>query len=164
MHERQMPIKRARTMLGSQLGRDPTPEEIAAYLGQPTRYVTDALAARRTLQTISADAELSDVTGDSWYALLPDPDADTEATAMLRAEADELAGWMATLSPREREIIARYYGLAGGEAQTLEEIGQALGITRERVRQVKEVAMRKLQHQAGIEGVDTSARGMRRAG
>ena len=71
---------------------------------------------------------------------------DTEEEAMNRFLTDEIEQALSTLPPRDAKVLRLYFGLEGGREHTLEEIGSMLGVTRERVRQIKEKAIRRLKH------------------
>ena len=132
--------------LTATLQRPPTTAEIADALGITPTKVDRLLAAQQRPESLDAPIDADHDTtprGD----LLTDtqavaPDNLAIQTAQHTAIADEID----TLTPRERLIIQQRFGLTGDEPQTLEDIGITLGITRERVRQIEAVALRKLRH------------------
>ena len=137
-------LSRASQTLVQEWGREPTPGELGKALGLSGAQV---LEARRIAQrTISLETPLSE-DGD---LRVGDTLADHEA----RAPSDELFALdvrerteavLRTLTPREREIIRRRFGIADGHVQTLAEVGQIFGLTRERIRQVEAIVMHKLR-------------------
>lgn len=140
-------INRAFTKLEQDFQREPMPEEIAEMLNLHTSVVDESLNS--TNFHISMDAPLKDDerSENNLYDVLiinetPNPDISLIDTS-LKVEIERT---LSTLNEREAEIIRYYYGLNGMSAHTLEEIGKALDLTRERVRQVKEKALKKLQN------------------
>ncbi|HUP02260.1 MAG TPA: sigma-70 family RNA polymerase sigma factor [Gemmatimonadota bacterium] len=138
-------IGRRSNALLQELGREPSAEEIANGMDLTIDEV------RRTLTIsqahLSLDAPLAPGEDNKLLDYLPDeyspsPDETALDGALRRAIRDSLG----TLKPREAKILRLYYGLDGNEAMTLEEIGSVLGITRERVRQIKEKALVRLRH------------------
>jgi RNA polymerase primary sigma factor len=139
-------VRRISERLEQTLGRAPTTEEIAAALGQPAERIAYILAAGRrplSLETpVGADGDRT--LGE----LLPSEGApaplDLAARQLLRRD---LAAALVQLNERERRIIELRYGLRDGRWRTLEEVGRALGMTRERVRQIEAVVLRRLRDQ-----------------
>ncbi len=119
-------------------------EEIAARLKITEEDVAGLKQLIRT--TCSLDSPISDRTDTYLRDVIEDPlcisPAET-AEGVLRRE--ELMNWVRDLPEKERKVIILRFGLDGGEAQTLEEIGQSLGLTRERVRQIETAALVKLR-------------------
>lgn len=134
-------IERVRSGLRQRLGREPAPDELATALGWSVEQV--AQLSEVTLETVSLDAPCS---GSKPLAdLITDGDAtdsDGATQTMLRQRIEEL---LATLAPREREVLILRFGLVDGLPKTLEAIGTHLGISRERVRQLEERALGKLR-------------------
>ena len=130
--------------LGQGLSREPRTEEIARRMKVPEEEVTDLKQLIRT--TCSLDSPINERTDTFLRDVIEDPTtlspADT-AEGVLRRE--ELMGWVMDLPEKEQEVIKKRFGLDGGEAQTLEEIGHTLGLTRERVRQIETAALGKLR-------------------
>jgi RNA polymerase primary sigma factor len=138
-------IARAQRELASRLGREPSLVEVAEYLELPVARVEETLRAAKlpiSLETpVGEDGETS--VGD----LVPDQEAtDLQAAAErsdLARRLDDALG--AALTEREQAVLRLRFGLGGGEAQALGDIGQELGISRERVRQIEAEALRKLR-------------------
>jgi RNA polymerase primary sigma factor len=138
-------IARAQRELASRLGREPSLAEVAEYLELPVARVEETLRAAKlpiSLETpVGEDGETS--VGD----LVPDMEAtDLQAAAErsdLARRLDDALG--AALTEREQAVLRLRFGLGGGEAQALGDIGQELGISRERVRQIEAEALRKLR-------------------
>jgi RNA polymerase primary sigma factor len=138
-------LLRATHRLTQELGRNPTPEELASAMEIPTSKAEDMLrVARRPLSLEmptddEGDSELGDFIEDQ-ESLAPDEEV---ASSMLR---DLLQYILHDLPPREVRILQMRYGLVDGETYTLEEVGQKLGVTRERVRQIEAQALSRLRH------------------
>ncbi len=135
--------KASATML-KQLGREPTPAELAEETGMPVERVEVALHAAPDLVSLSVsigddDAELGD--------LVADDSAEVPFEAAARALArDDLQDLLDYLNPREREILSLRFGLAGDQPLTLDEVGRRFNVTRERIRQIEAKALTKLRH------------------
>jgi len=146
---------RAASALWLELGRAPSDAEVLARLQAAGRGAWDAAKlatvreAIRVVQVDSLDRPLADedAAESRLGAFVPDP-VDTAAAAEAIVAAAALRAAVASLPPRERTIIELRYGLADGQERTLEEIGQLLGVSRERIRQIEAEALRKLRHPA----------------
>jgi RNA polymerase primary sigma factor len=138
-------IGKISSSLEQEYGREPSPDEIAKELELSTVEVSDTLKISNTHLSldapfsISEDNSLMDVLEDEFQ---PAPDEDLLSES-LRLEIEKA---LDTLSPREAEVINLYFGLNSEKALTLEEIGTRFNLTRERVRQIKEKAIRRLRH------------------
>ena len=138
-------ISKYRAALLQKLGREPRAEEIARGLDLTPAEVEQALAIARS--PLSLDAPIVPGEDGSLIDHIPDrtsPGPEEEAHEKLLTEA--LAKVLATLSEREARVLRLYFGLGGDEPMSLEEIGKVLGVTRERVRQIKESALKDLRH------------------
>ncbi len=130
--------------LRQQLGREPTAEEIAGALGLSVEIV-QSLAALNTAE-VRLDAPLAGE-GDraTMERFIADGQADTEETVMTQFLSEEVEAALRTLAPRDAKVLRLYFGLNGGREHTLEEIGALFGITRERVRQLRDRALKRLR-------------------
>jgi len=136
-------IIRASEALRQELRREPTPEEIAHTTGLALDIV-QALAALNTAD-VRLDAPL-DADGDrSLIDRFMAGGQDAEADAMDQFLIEEIDHALGTLPPRDARVLRLYFGLDGGREHTLEEIGGMLGVTRERVRQLRDRALRRLR-------------------
>jgi RNA polymerase primary sigma factor len=158
-----VPLSRAGTLhrigkrssaLTQELGREPTMEEIAEELELSEEEIKHTLAMAQTHLSLDAplvpgeDGQLLDYVSDQ-FAAGPDEDLYTEA---LTRSIDDALG---TLSEREAKVLRLYFGLGDTEPLTLEQIGERFGITRERVRQIKERALARLRHQSRARFLET---------
>ena len=127
-----------------QLGREPTPEEIATELECTTREVRDIL--RMAQQPVSLEKPVGEEEDSSLADFVEDASAESPfeiASESLRRE--NVSRVLAALPAREREVIEMRFGLTGARPRTLEEVGRAFNITRERVRQIENRTLKKLQ-------------------
>jgi RNA polymerase primary sigma factor len=137
-------VTKASRELTQQLGREPSKEEIAKRLGLPTRKVEEVFRAIQdpiALQTPigDEDTKLEDFIGDKNS---PSPYSDAEKSEI----TEQILMVLKTLTPREEKVIRMRFGIGVDINYTLEEVGRHLSITRERVRQIEEKALRKLKH------------------
>jgi RNA polymerase primary sigma factor len=139
-------VLRARRTLTQKLNRDPTNEEIGIEAGVSTAKVGDLLEL--VAHPLSLETPVGD--GESMYAdLIEDEKADSPHEVTTETARDsELERALDSLEPRMRYVLERRYGLDGQASQTLEELGTDLGITRERVRQLENKALRELRRTA----------------
>jgi len=149
--ERMQKLNRAERTLWTQLGREPTLEEIAEEANLPIAQAHEVKAAAR------ASTSLDQPVGDTEDAVFGDfvagdgPLPDEQVEVSLRCQA--LAEALAALSERERKVLILRYGLDDAEPKTLEEIGRRLGLTRERVRQIETEALKRLARLREMEAV-----------
>jgi RNA polymerase primary sigma factor len=136
-------LLRARRSLTQKLNRDPTPAELAKESGFPEARVEELLELVE--DPISLHIPVGD--GESSYGdLIEDTKSDPpDAATALKLRSAELKRALLRLSPRARSVLMRRFGLDGNPPQTLEEVGESLGITRERVRQLEARALRELR-------------------
>ena len=139
-------INKTFSQLEQEFQREPTQEELAELLDTRIDLVASSIGVSST--HLSMDAPLNDDENSSLYDVLlnndsPSPDNDL-MTNSLRKEIERS---LATLGEREADILRYYFGLNGYPPYTLEEIGEEFGLTRERVRQIKEKAIKKLKNQ-----------------
>ncbi len=125
--------------------REPTHEELAELLEMTPKEVANMLKGNG--RHISVDAPLSGEDGDSTMldVISSDDDMSPDGGLMEQSLKEEVQQGLSILSPREVEVLSSYYGLNGQKSLTLEEIGELYGLTRERVRQIKERAIRRLR-------------------
>ncbi len=137
-------IVRTAEALRQELRREPTPEEIA-HATQLSLEVVQSLAALNT-SDVRLDAPL-DPEGDRSLIerFIADDQANAEEQAMDSFLSEEIEGALRTLPPRDAKVLRLYFGLDGGREHTLEEIGGMLGVTRERVRQLRDRALKRLR-------------------
>jgi RNA polymerase primary sigma factor len=137
-------MARARRELVQELSREPTPEELARRAELPQRKVDRVLGAASvvSLQAPLGEGQLADV--------VPNERAEDPFCAMDRTDQHERAERaLSLLEPRERRVLRLRYGIGERSDHTLEEIGRALGLTRERVRQIEMAALAKIRRRAG---------------
>ncbi len=138
-------IQATRRHLTQKLGRDPNDAELAVEMGMSEEKLREL---RRTAQDpVSLATPVGEEADSTLADFIPDPRAldadDAAATGMLR---DQIASALDQLTERERKVLELRYGLSDGQPRTLEEVGKAFGVTRERVRQIEVKALRKLRH------------------
>ncbi|RLC57931.1 MAG: RNA polymerase subunit sigma [Candidatus Cloacimonadota bacterium] len=138
-------IKKATSKLEQEFERTPSAEEIAEKLEMPD-YKIDA-AKKITTRYISMDAPLTQDDETKFLdVFVSDESSHTDDTLMRESLAREIQRSLATLTKKERDVINLYYGIGMPHGLTLEEIGAKFDLTRERVRQIKEKAIRRLKH------------------
>ncbi|OHV50056.1 RNA polymerase subunit sigma-70 [Pseudofrankia sp. BMG5.36] len=140
-------ITRLQRQLVSSLGREPTDEELALELDMPLEQVVEL--RRYAQDTVSLETTVGD-DGDSVLGdFIEDADATSPAdAASYGAMQDEIDNVLGNLSPREREVMRLRFGLADGKQHTLAEVGNRLGLTRERIRQIERDTLRELRKPA----------------
>ena len=138
-------IGKIQGMLEQEFGREPSTEEIAKELDMPAEEINDTLKISNNHLSLDApfsqsdNNSLKDIISD---AMAPAPDNDLLYESLRR----EVGKALHSLSDREAEVISLYFGIGRDRALTLEEIGERFSLTRERVRQIKEKAIRRLRH------------------
>ena len=143
-------LMRVHKQLVQELGRDPTPDEIAEEVHLPVDRVNAVL--RMAQQPVSLQTKVGDSDGDTEFGdFIEDKEASNpmELTAM-NLLRDKLRDVLDTLSEREREVLEQRFGLGDGAGRTLEEVGKQFRVTRERIRQIEAKALRKLRHPTRI--------------
>ena len=125
--------------------REPTNEELAELLNMTPKEVANMLKGNG--RHLSVDAPMSGEDGDSTMldVISNDDEMRPDGNLMEQSLKEEVQQGLSILSPREVEVLSSYYGLNGYKSLTLEEIGELYGLTRERVRQIKERAIRRLR-------------------
>ena len=124
--------------------RKPTADELAKKLDLPSEKISDTM--RVSGRHVSVDAPFVSGEENSLLDVLENTDSPhTDSILINESLSKEIGRTLATLTERERDIIRYFFGI-GGQEKTLEEIGEEFGLTRERVRQIKEKAIRRLRH------------------
>ncbi|HEX9516235.1 MAG TPA: RNA polymerase sigma factor [Streptosporangiaceae bacterium] len=138
-------LSRVERDMHQRLGREPTPEELAVELDRTPDQIEELLRTSR--QPISLDSTIGEDGETSIGDLIEDTDA-PEASELVDRQlmADQLRHALDALTPREATIMAMRFGLYDGNPHTLDEIGKALGLTRERIRQLEKQSLSKLRH------------------
>jgi RNA polymerase primary sigma factor len=141
-------LSRAETILAQVLNRDPTDQEISKLLQEPVEQVRASRQMSSTEVSLDAPVDRSDrdaaTLGERFSGIEGTDIEEKTDTRLMREFIDRV--FRRYLTPRERKILALYYGLEeGSEAMTLERIGALLGVTRERIRQIRERAFEKLR-------------------
>ena len=137
-------IRVSRQLL-QELGREPTPEEIAAEMDMPVERVREILKISQepvSLETPIGEEEDSHL-GDFIQDDIGPVPADAATFTLLKEQLEEVLG---TLTEREQKVLILRFGLEDGRARTLEEVGKEFNVTRERIRQIEAKALRKLRH------------------
>ena len=136
---------RCNRKLVQELGREPTVEEIAAELNLPVEKIIEV--NRTAADTLSLDTPVGDEEDTSIGSFVEDErtpgPADATSNALLAEALKEILG---TLTEREADVLRMRFGMYDGRTHTLEEVGQLFGVTRERIRQIENKAIRKLRH------------------
>jgi RNA polymerase primary sigma factor len=147
-------IRRAERKLREVLDRDPTDEEVADALGLNPRRVRQYRQASRA--PVSLDAPMGDDESSRVSEVVADPNAALPFDRLIReTDTNLVREVLATLTGRESAILTLRFGLDDGRPKTLEEVGEHFGVTRERIRQIQEEALKKLR--AGMEERDRPA-------
>jgi RNA polymerase sigma factor (sigma-70 family) len=148
-------LRAIETRLRQEFGGEPTEEEIADEIGLSLEAVRDL---RRVMQDLTSLDRPIGEDGDSTLGdTVPDPDAiDPAGTALAADDAARVEAAMATLEEREQLILVLRFGLRGEEPQTFEEIGERMGLSRERIRQMQNRALAKLRRAPQVRRVDDS--------
>ena len=137
-------IRTSRHLL-QQMGREPTPEEIAAEMELPVERVMEIQKIAQ--DPVSLETPIGEEDDSHLGDFIQDEDSpapqDSAAYTLLK---EQLAEVMGTLTPREEKVLRLRFGLEDGKARTLEEVGKEFMVTRERIRQIEAKALRKLRH------------------
>jgi RNA polymerase primary sigma factor len=146
-------INKAFQMLEQEYMRDPSVEDVMKKTGLTEDDINEYL--KNIVSTVSTDAGVGE-DGEMTYGdtLHDDSHLHPEDEMMRVSVENTLNSMLATLDEREREIITLYFGLEGSETHTLEEIGTKLGLTRERVRQIKERCLERLKKKSNVSLLD----------
>ncbi|MDA0294166.1 MAG: RNA polymerase sigma factor RpoD/SigA [Verrucomicrobia bacterium] len=137
-------IRRVAAQMAEELGHEPSTEELAEELGLPIAKVAHLKTV--AVRPASLDAKISADDDTAFGDLVGDDRAEDPFEALRDKDLqDEVGDLLNVLDPRERKIIAFRFGLDGGRERTLEEVGQKFGVTRERIRQLQNIALLKMR-------------------
>lgn len=140
-------INRVFSELEQKFEREPSPEEIALMLEMNVQEVKESLT--NTVRHVSMDAPLQEgEEGDMYDVLKCDENPSPDNKLLTESLRREIERSLSTLTPREADVLRLFFGLNGEAAMTLEEIAKKFDLTRERVRQIKEKAIRRLKHRS----------------
>ncbi|MCY7294287.1 RNA polymerase sigma factor RpoS [Alteromonas sp. a30] len=147
---------RASRELAQKLDHEPTAEEIADALDKPVKDVSKML--RLNEKITSVDSPFGQDNEKALLDVIPDekhhgPEEELQDKDVKTSIVD----WLQELNPKQREVLARRYGLLGYEPSTLEDVGAEIGLTRERVRQIQVEALRKIREQLSAQGLSKDA-------
>jgi len=137
-------VRRVSLQMSDELGREPTDEELGEEIGIASEKVARLKSVG--IRPASLDAPIADNDSTEFAEVIGDDEAQTPFE-LLRDKnlLGEVEGLLEVLDPRERKIISQRFGLDGGKAKTLEDVGKDFGITRERIRQLQNIALAKLR-------------------
>jgi len=141
-------VKRAESDLEQELERMPTEEELAVFLGMEVHEVKNTLDSNT--KQMSVDAPFNEGESNSLLDVLSDPNLieTDKQVAYYDSLSVETERSLTQLKPKDQQVIKMFYGIGYDSPMSLEKIGEELGLTRERVRQIKEKALRQLRHTA----------------
>ncbi len=145
-------ITRTAEKLEAEMERSPKADEIGRHLEMTGHEIVDAIRISRRAQSLDnplregEDGSLKDIIPDSSYFLPDEP-------IMFESLKEEIHAALSTLTDREQQILKLYFGIDRGKPLTLNEIGEEFNLTRERVRQIKQKAIRRLQHRSRREAL-----------
>ncbi len=136
---------RTRNRLTAEMGKEPTPEEIAREMGIETSKALEIMKISQEPTSLQAKVgdEDDSVLGDFIQDVSQPSPYDQTSRVLLKEQLEEV---LATLNDREKKVLVMRFGLEDGRPRTLEEVGRAFGVTRERIRQIEAKAIRKLRH------------------
>jgi len=146
-------VVRSSRYLVQQLGREPTPEEIAAKMEMPLDKVRKVL--RIVKEPVSLETPIGDEEESSLGDFVEDRQTVSPADAAVYTSLEEQTRKvLATLTPREEQILRMRFGIGEKSDYTLEEVGQRFAVTRERIRQIEAKALRKLRHPSRVKSIE----------
>ena len=147
---------RAARELSQELDHEPTAEDIADKLDKPVADVTKMLRLNERVSSVDTP-----IGGDSEKALLDIISDEKGASPETSTQEDDMkysiVRWLEELNPKQREVLARRFGLLGYDAATLEDVGREIGLTRERVRQIQVEALRRLKELLSQQGLSVES-------
>ena len=138
-------LVRVSRQLVQELGREPTPEELAKELGMSVEKVREI--SKISQEPVSLETPIGEEEDSHLGDFIPDDDAPapSEAASFVMLK-EQLVDVLKTLTPREEKVLKLRFGLEDGRQRTLEEVGKEFNVTRERIRQIEAKALRKLRH------------------
>ena len=137
-------MRRVSLQMSEELGREPTDEEFAEEIGISSTKLSQLKTI--SIRPASLDAPIGDDDSTEFGEIVGDDDAQTPFELFRdKNMRDELSELLEVLDDRERKIIFKRFGLDGGKPKTLEEVGKKFGVTRERIRQLQNIALAKLR-------------------
>ncbi len=149
-------LGRTTTLLNERLGRAPTTEELVQATGL-TREAVRALSALH-VEAIRLDHPVREADDRGrMERFVPLTQEGTDAAMLAKSRTDDLEQALASLAPRDAKVLRLYFGLDDGNSHTLEEIGRMMGVTRERIRQLRDRALRQLREEHGDKLSDQAA-------
>jgi RNA polymerase primary sigma factor len=138
-------IRRVALQMSQELGREPTDDELSAEIGLASEKVSDLRSAG--IRPASLDAPISNDDLTEFGESVADEEARTPFELLREKDLhNKVDGLLRELDAREKKIISQRFGFGGGERKTLQEVGDKLGVSRERIRQLENVALEKLRH------------------
>ncbi|MCC8123177.1 MAG: RNA polymerase sigma factor RpoD [Oscillospiraceae bacterium] len=138
-------VIRVSRQLLQELGRDPTPEEIATEMAMPVEKVREILKIAQ--EPVSLETPIGEEEDSHLGDFIPDEDAsEPSEAASFTLLKEQLVEVLRTLTPREEKVLKLRFGIEDGRTRTLEEVGKEFKVTRERIRQIEAKALRKLRH------------------
>lgn len=138
-------IRRVALHMSQELGREPTDDELSVEIGVTSEKVSDLRSAG--IRPASLDAPISEDDLTEFGESVADEEARTPFELLREKDLrNKVDGLLEELNARERKIISQRFGFGGGERKTLQELGDKLGISRERIRQLENIALEKLRH------------------
>jgi RNA polymerase primary sigma factor len=149
-------LGRTTTLLNERLGRAPTTEELVKATGL-TRDAVRALSALH-VEAVRLDHPVREADERGrMERFVPLTQEGTDAAMLAKSRTDDLEEALAALAPRDAKVLRLYFGLDDGNSHTLEEIGRMMGVTRERIRQLRDRALRQLREEHGDKLRDLAA-------
>lgn len=147
---------RAARELTQKLDHEPTPEDIATLLDKPVADVERMLGLNE--RVASMDTPIGPSSDKTLVDTVPDQQVSDPASLLQDSDlSDSLDHWLCELTEKQREVVARRFGLRGYETSTLEEVGREIGLTRERVRQIQVEALKRLRDIMEKQGLDSTS-------
>ena len=131
--------------------------DVAHFLGRDVQDVSELLALAETPKSLDAPSNAADGEGTLMDTVADDPEHDPSGLMQAHEVSELMETWLAGLSEREREVLDGRFGLHDHEVETLEELSQRLGLTRERVRQIQVESLNKLKKLLGRQGISRDA-------